>query len=565
MPPTTSAAQESEPLHPDTMRQAQLLAPSVSTFDPVGILAIEVYFPRKYVDQRALESFDGVTPGKYTIGLGQQAMSFCGDREDVRSMCMTVVQTLMEKYRIEYNDIGRLEVGTETIIDRAKSIKTALMSLFEQSGNFEVEGIDSTNACYAGTNALFNTIAWCESCTLFDGRFGLVVCGDIAVYPRGPARATGGAGAVALLIGRAQPQRYPQLEPILVLEPGLKSSHFENTWDFFKPARRQDTEYPIVNGTESIACYFRALDICYTRFTGRVEQQTRRTRVWLAETSGRPGAEQVTEQQSLRCTLLTSTAFAEPSVTPVADADATQLDYVVFHAPFNKLVCKSFARLVLNDYLRYPELASQHRAVSGALRAQLAKLKRLPAHLNPTGVCVPPPSTYWDRTLMQLLLECSEPLYRAKCAPSTTLARQTGNAYTASLFGNLLCLLDAERDRTLGKRVVLFGFGSGMAASMYAMRVVASPEALLRRVGLIERLGARIPTSPACFHETLRLREQNYGACDYEPSEPLEELFPGTYYLVRIDGRGIRYYDRYQGSRASDQAACCNALCPDKP
>ena len=166
---------------------------------------------------------------------------------------------------------------------------------------------------------------------------------------------------------------------------------------------------------------------------------------------------------------------------------------------------------------------------------------------------------------MQLVLECSEPLYRAKCAPSTTLARQTGNAYTASLFGNLLCLLDAERDRTLGKRVVLFGFGSGMAASMYAMRVVASPEPLLRRVGLIERLGARIPTSPACFHETLRLREQNYGACDYEPSEPLEELFPGTYYLVRIDGRGIRYYDRYQGSRASDQAACCNALCPDKP
>jgi len=33
------------------------------------------------VDQAELEKFDGVSAGKYTIGLGQTKMSFCDDRE----------------------------------------------------------------------------------------------------------------------------------------------------------------------------------------------------------------------------------------------------------------------------------------------------------------------------------------------------------------------------------------------------------------------------------------------------------------------------------------------------
>ena len=43
------------------------------------------------------------------------------------------------------------------------------------------------------------------------GRYALVVCGDIAVYASGNARCTGGAGAIAMLIGPDAP---------LVFEPG---------------------------------------------------------------------------------------------------------------------------------------------------------------------------------------------------------------------------------------------------------------------------------------------------------------------------------------------------------
>jgi 3-hydroxy-3-methylglutaryl CoA synthase len=37
--------------------------------------------PSQCVDQAELEKFDGVSQGKYTIGLGQTKMSFCDDRE----------------------------------------------------------------------------------------------------------------------------------------------------------------------------------------------------------------------------------------------------------------------------------------------------------------------------------------------------------------------------------------------------------------------------------------------------------------------------------------------------
>ena len=62
-------------------------------------------------------------------------------------------------------DFGRLEVGTESILDRSKSVKTVLMQLFEQGegegeGHTDLEGVDSVNACYGATAALFNTAQW---------------------------------------------------------------------------------------------------------------------------------------------------------------------------------------------------------------------------------------------------------------------------------------------------------------------------------------------------------------------------------------------------------------------
>lgn len=285
----------------------------------VGILAMEVYFPAQYVEQSKLEQFDKVSTGKYTIGLGQSKMSFCLDNEDINSICLTVLNNLMEKYSIKPTEIGRLDVGTETLIDKSKSIKSTLMRLFEESGNTDIEGVDNVNACFGGTAAIFNAINWIES-SYWDGRYAIVVMGDIAVYAKGSARPTGGAGSVAILIGPNAP---------LVFERGLRSTHISHAYDFYKPV--MDSEYPIVDGRLSVICYLNALDKCYQMYKKKYK---------------------VLNQQ--RNDLNNNTRLND-HLTNVGkkldDFNLNSAQAFLFHSPYCKLVQKSFARLLWNDYL----------------------------------------------------------------------------------------------------------------------------------------------------------------------------------------------------------------------
>lgn len=125
-------------------------------------------------------------------------------REDINSIALTVVSSLLKKYNIHPSTIGRLDVGTETLIDKSKATKTLLMNLFAPAGNNDVEGIDNKNACYGSTAALFNCINWVQG-ESWDGRDAIVMCGDIAIYAEGAARPVGGMGACAMLIGPNAP------------------------------------------------------------------------------------------------------------------------------------------------------------------------------------------------------------------------------------------------------------------------------------------------------------------------------------------------------------------------
>lgn len=87
-------------------------------------------------------------------------MACVNDREDINTITLTCVKNLLEKNNIKPSQVGKLEVGTETLIDKSKSVKTVLMQLFAASGNHDIEGVTQTNACYGATNALFNTIDW---------------------------------------------------------------------------------------------------------------------------------------------------------------------------------------------------------------------------------------------------------------------------------------------------------------------------------------------------------------------------------------------------------------------
>ena len=155
------------------------------------------------------------------------------------------------------DQIGRLEVGTETLVDKSKATKTSLMRLF--GSNSDIEGVDTINACYGGTNALLNCLHWMTS-PAWDGRYSIVVCGDIAVYEPGPARPTGGAGVIALLLG-------PNA-PVQIDVAGPRATHMEDVYDFYKP--NLTSEYPEVDGHLSNECYLRAVDRCFQKLADKV-------------------------------------------------------------------------------------------------------------------------------------------------------------------------------------------------------------------------------------------------------------------------------------------------------
>ena len=222
----------------------------------LGIIDIEIYFPRYYISQYELEEYDKIPHGKYTVGLGQINMSFVDDNEDINSMCLTVLDKLIKKNNISLSQISRIEVGTETLIDKSKSVKTHLMDLFKDSSNNDIEGITVINACYGGISALLNSFNWLYS-EFYDKKYSIVICGDIASYSKGSARPTGGAGTIGILLG---------LGGCLLLEK-IRSSYMKNVYDFYKP--NPVSEYPVVDGHHSLDCYLEALYNCLFNYMNK--------------------------------------------------------------------------------------------------------------------------------------------------------------------------------------------------------------------------------------------------------------------------------------------------------
>lgn len=417
------------------------------------------------MDQGELERFDGVAAGKYTIGLGQTKMSFCNDREgtsaglavwgkraelclvDMYSIALTTLSSLLSKYSIDPASIGRLEVGTETLLDKSKSVKTVLMQLFEKSGNFNIEGVDTVNACYGGTNAVFNSINWVES-SAWDGRDAVVVAGDIALYKKGNARPTGGAGCVAMLIGPNAP---------LTFEPGLRGTYITHAYDFYKPDLT--SEYPVVDGQFSLRCYTEAVDACYRAYNAR-------EKVPLPQMNG----------------------SAIPNGNGIAAKDdgkspLDRFDYMAFHAPTCKLVSKSYARLLYNDYVSdrshplFADLATELRDID--YEASLT-----------------------DKAVEKTFLGLTKKRFAERVQPSIQVPTMCGNMYCASVYGGLVSLISNVAPKTLeGKRIGIFSYGSGLASSMFSMKVVGDTSEMAKKLDLHSRLDARSTVSPEVYDE----------------------------------------------------------------
>lgn len=400
-------------------------------------------------------------------------MAFVNDREDIYSMCLTVCSKLLKNYKIDPNNIGRLEVGTETFLDKSKSVKSVLTQLFPD--NPDMEGVDTLNACYGGTSAVFNSLNWIES-SAWDGRDAIVVCGDIAIYDKGAARPTGGAGTIGLWIGPDAP----------IVFDNVRGSYMEHAYDFYKPDFT--SEYPYVEGHHSLVCYVKALDHTYKAYSKKAISKG------LVQTPAGPEAINVT----------------------------SFFDYNVFHVPTCKLVIKSYARLLYNDF-----------------KADQSLYPQIPVELSSVDY----EASLTDKTIEKTFVDAAKHLHKERVGPSLIVPTNTGNIYTGSIYSALASLLYyVGSDAMQGKRIGFFSYGSGLTASMFSAKVIGDIKYITQILDLENKLNSRKTGSPEEYERAIALRENAHLLKSFFPSGSIDLLQKGTYYLTQVDDRYKRSY-----------------------
>ena len=380
---------------------------------------------------------------------------------DIYSITLTAVSSLLRKYKIDTRTIGRLEVGTETLLDKSKSVKSVLMQLFSDV-NTNIVGVDNINACYGGTNALFNAVDWIES-SAWDGRDAIVVAGDVAVYSHGAARPTGGAGAAAILVGPNAP---------VVIQPGLRGSFFQHAYDFYKADLR--SEYPIVQGQYSMECYTRSLDACYEAY--KLREQVVASALSNGSTASNDSSESVAIDGSDK-------AQVNKPKKESADMVTDRFDYMVFHSPTTKLVTKSFARLLYDDFKAQPD-------------------HPLFKEIDPSILDVDYEDSLRDKKIDKIFSTFSAETYDQCVKPSNLAAKMCGNMYTASLYSGLVSLLsDVAPEDLFGKTVGMFSYGSGLASTLFSLKVVGDTSEMRSNLDLSHRLDTRRVVAPEVYEE----------------------------------------------------------------
>ncbi|MFB6069248.1 MAG: hydroxymethylglutaryl-CoA synthase [Halobacterium sp.] len=212
----------------------------------VGIDAMEVWTGKLRLD--LAETFapeKGDDPEKYTKGLGLHASSFPDAYEDIVTMAANAAHRLMEREGLTPDDVGRIDVATESAFDNSKPVSTYVAGCLEQvyDGDFHHANKGERKfACIAGTQALDDAYNWIKA-GRNRGRGALVIATDTALYERGdPGEATQGAGAVAMYITE---------DPDVVelsTEQGYGSA---DETDFLKP----NQQFPSVDGQRSVQVY----------------------------------------------------------------------------------------------------------------------------------------------------------------------------------------------------------------------------------------------------------------------------------------------------------------------
>jgi len=149
-------------------------------------------------------------------------------------------------------------------------------------------------------------------------------------------------------------------------------------------------------------------------------------------------------------------------------------------------------------------------------------------------------------------MQLSKADFERKTQPSLLLANQVGNMYTPSVYSGLVSLLLSKPISELaGNKIGVFSYGSGLCSSMYSLTVTRDTRdgsglsKIIAALSYVKpQLEGRHRVSPADYTRVLAAREHNCHVVPFTPESSIDDMFPGTYYLIQVDEKYRRTYKR---------------------
>jgi len=465
----------------------------------IGIDDMAFHVPKIFLSIKELAGQRKIEYAKLNEGLGLEAMSLADVHEDAATMAANAVKSLIEKNNLSPQSIGRIYVGSESLIDGSKPIASYVLSMlsdyfektYGKNAFLHTDAVDLTFACIGGVDALHNTLDWVRA---DDSRVGIVVCTDNAKYElESTGEYTQGAGAVAVLV-KSNPRLISIEEPIGVATVGVH--------DFFKPLRRlnrnqlaasvkgssngasRDFSIPGILSTEE-----NYIDVhkIFPVFDGRYSNECY--------------ANRMNEAYTHFCRLK-------------ANHKLSRWNRIIFHLPYAFHGKRVFMEIFFGENSPNPEFTKQ-----------LLELD----------------SKFYEHKTMKTVAQT--PLYRQfvkeKIENGQRASSLVGNMYTGSIFLSLMSMLEIELNAHKEMENMVIGFcayGSGSKSKVFEGTVQKQWKTAVKDFRLFETLAERKAID-------FELYEDVHGARLSESISPPENEF----YLKSVSTSETLYGERTYG------------------
>ncbi len=416
----------------------------------VGIDDISLYIPNLYVDIHHFAKARGVDPMKLEKGLGLASIAVPDASEDVITMAAEALLDLVDKNNLQPEDIGRLYVGTESMVDGSKPNASYLLGVLQQyydqhdistDALKHCDVVDMTFACIGAVDAMQSSLDWIR---LNPDCKAIVIATDWAKYDlHSPGECTQGAGAIALLLSS---------EPRVI--------QIDNKWgvsakcehDFFKPLRRkvndldniisngidesklgkeivvEHKDTPVYDGHFSNACYTARVDEALQHYITKTQHQGHPLDRWKR---------------------------------------------LVFHLPY----AYHARRIFTSIFISYLQNTNQWGSFITQIEDDVIN-NYAPSHHKFLKAAS---KTNEYQTLVQ-----------EKIQPGEIASSKVGNMYTASIFLSLISHLHEDNGQDLtGEKIGFFAYGSGSKSKVFEGKVMPGYKELISRIDIGKKIHSR--------------------------------------------------------------------------